>query len=295
MKDINELNVNYEPYLNLQGIDAVPLLFTDPTEIMIEKMKSLDGVLLTGGGNIIGLVPFMRHGMQFFKVDPAESGPYLFKVKAIVDAVKKLNGSGRYFPLYAICLGYETLLITESDYKYPIGFVHQRNTTSKINFTRGKSRLKSLFTASEARDLEATPLMFFYHELGFLSADFLDFENLLDNYVIVAENMVGVYGVEVAAVEHKTLPIFGLQFHPEKTVFEKSPFYNINHSTQAVALSTKFGSVLKRDKSLLGSSRLLKGRKVNDHKYYRVTIKNIGLLDKLELISTNKDILVLKE
>ena len=37
----------------------------------------------------------------------------------------------------------------------------------------------------------------------------------------------------VSVIEHKTLPIYGVAFHPEKPIFEFFPDYNIPHSKEA--------------------------------------------------------------
>ena len=41
-------------------------------------------------------------------------------------------------------------------------------------------------------------------------------------------------GIEiVGAIEHKTLPIYGVAFHPEKAIFDFAAGYNIPHEAEA--------------------------------------------------------------
>lgn len=291
--DTTELNVNYQPYLELQGKNVVPILFTDPDNKVVELLENINGVLLPGGDNLFELIKFQRDGLDFFMVDINESGLYIPKIKTIIDKTKEINMRGRYFPLFGICVGYEAILIIESNYQYPIGFVRQSNTTSQVEFTANDTKFKKRFNSDEINTLKDKSLMFFFHDLGFLTKDFVNIPNLVDNYSIAVENIAGIYGQEVAAIEHKTLPIFGIQFHPEKTIFENSPFYHINKSDEAIALSARFGSVInKQERSFTRKPK--KGiRNSFNGEYYKVTVYNIGMLDKLDLVSRNRNILLL--
>lgn len=48
----------------------------------------------------------------------------------------------------------------------------------------------------------------------------------------------------MAAVEHKSYPIYGVQFHPEKNAFESTPTLHIAAESDAVKITQAFASFI---------------------------------------------------
>lgn len=295
IKDLNHLNVNYGPYLQIEGKRHKPILFTDPDKDIIAKLENFDGILLTGGDTLFDLEPFERDGLLFYKTDSDKPSTYLRKIKAILDKAKDINKKGRYFPLFGICLGFEAILLVESNLKFPIAFVNQNNVTSSVRLTDSPTKFRKGFNDTDANALKSKSLMFFFHDLGFLPSDFMTFDTLADNYSIAAVNPAGDYGDEIAAFQHNTLPVFGVQFHPEKTLFEQSPFYNIDRSDEAIDLAYKFGTVLLDRRNRIQSKKTKSVKTHDEDEFYKVTVHIIGTFDRIDLFSRNRDILFLAD
>lgn len=286
MVDLVQQSLYYAPYLELQGHKSVPIMFYDDNEKISAQLEELDGVMLTGGDTLFELKTFKKGGLDFFSVEYGRSGPYLSKVKMILDKVKNINQNGRHYPLYGVCLGFEAILLAETNFTYPIAYVNQNNVTSTVTFTKNPSNFKNSFAADEQTDLKENPRMYFYHDLGFLPSDFESFPSLNDNYVIAAKNPVGIFGDEVAAFEHKQWPIFGVQFHPEKTVFDDSQYLIIDRSDKATKLATKFGNVLQMNNSICSA----KNSEHENSEIYYVVVENLGLTNVYGFFSRNPDI-----
>lgn len=77
----------------------------------------LNGLLFTGGAT--SFYKKTKYGNK--KTD------YLRKIKKIVNLIKKINKEEREFPLWATCLGFEALIITESNFKLKRSQIHNHD------------------------------------------------------------------------------------------------------------------------------------------------------------------------
>jgi len=63
------------------------------------------------------------------------------------------------------------------------------------------------------------------------------------NYTSLSINYDGSSGVKyISSMEHKTYPFFGVQFHPEKIMYEWTTKEKIPHSPDAVIASQYFAT-----------------------------------------------------
>lgn len=53
-----------------------------------------------------------------------------------------------------------------------------------------------------------------------------------------------IFGEGVAAFEHKHYPIFGVQFHPEKFLYDQSGLYDLSPDERARIISKHFEKVI---------------------------------------------------
>ena len=73
----------YVKWLESSGAKVVPLIYTEPKEVLAKKISKLNGVLMPGGGG-----------------DNIEAGQFILK------EVMKNNDKGIFQPLWGTCLGF---------------------------------------------------------------------------------------------------------------------------------------------------------------------------------------------
>ncbi|TVU20581.1 hypothetical protein EJB05_36795, partial [Eragrostis curvula] len=78
---------SYVKFVEAAGARVVPLIYNEPEERILEKLKLLNGVLFTGGS--------------------VKRGPYFETVKKVFQYVLDRNDAGEPFALFAQCLGFE--------------------------------------------------------------------------------------------------------------------------------------------------------------------------------------------
>jgi gamma-glutamyl hydrolase len=83
----------YVRFMQSAGARVIPIRYDESEEETLEKMSKINGILMPGGG-----------------------GDYMDKGKFISDQVRRINDAGKFFPLWATCLGFERLaMFTASD------------------------------------------------------------------------------------------------------------------------------------------------------------------------------------
>lgn len=167
----------------------------------------------------------------------AEAGRYIY------DIAKVLNAKGDYFPIWGTCLGYELL-----------GYLAAGSTEIRSDCKSQKVSLPLEFKEDfqESRLFKECPS---------------DVINILrtkhvtpnfHNYCITEKNMTE-FGLDkewrvmslnddqsevpvrfISTMEHRTYPFYGVQFHPEKVLYEWVENYNISHLAEAAHASQYF-------------------------------------------------------
>lgn len=88
-----------------------------------------------------------------------------------------------------------------------------------------------------------SPLSYFAHHFGF---DMDAFEK--DQNLNSAFKVVGFYRKNskriVSAIEHRSLPIFGVQFHPEKILFEHHLRVRVNLTKYSAMAAQEIGRIV---------------------------------------------------
>lgn len=75
-----------------------------------------------------------------------------------------------------------------------------------------------------------------------ITEEILNKHRLLDQWRILSTNRGDDENKFISSMEHKNFPIYGIQFHPEKNIFEFKKNYGIPHSADAVKSAQFFAN-----------------------------------------------------
>ena len=108
------------------------------------------------------------------------------------------------------------------DFKLKRIYINTENTNKKIKWVK-KNYKNSLFDdvlrPEIAHTMSTTPISYFAQHFGFTIKSFKKVPTLNDNFKVIG--YYKKWGKKIiSAVQHKFLPIVGVQFHPEKILYE---------------------------------------------------------------------------
>ena len=169
--------------------------------------------------------------------------PYYNYVRSLVTKAKAFNDAGRRFPIWATCLGFETLLMALSDGKVlrdPGIDNDEVNTPVKFDKYK-KSIFNTVFSNDDFKDMRNNDYFYFHHVYGFISSETLNEPYVLDNIDILAQSITSNDLKIVAAYQHRRYPFVGVQFHPEEVEFIDD---KANQSDESLEVARKMGRVL---------------------------------------------------
>lgn len=301
MEDLSQYPITYLRFLREINIQTVSLPFYENIQNLISSLDDLDGIMLTGGDTHFELSLSHQQGQkQFFKVVRHEQSLYLQKIKMIVDYAKIRNDLGRPFEIYGICLGFEGLLLAESDFDLPLAKVDRFDLNHHVIFVNNASKQEHGFDDDESSKLAQLDIMYYYHEWGFTTSDLLSNPKLTKNYSIDAIYRTEVYGDCVAMVTHKRYPFTAVQFHPEKVVYEESTAFKLNTNKKIRRIAQKFSHVLANSNSPSGMQGFVWNNQYKEYEVNQVTkkdgkfealLENIGVHKYLMIVSSSKSLL----
>ena len=103
------------------------------------------------------------------------------------------------------------------------------------------------------------------------------------NFNLLAVNWDASGQEYIALVEHKSLPIYASQFHPEKNGFEWTPYEDIPHSKNAVLFMQYLANFF------LDEARKNKNRFLEPVEFYKMSINNFTPVYTLMAMNSTLD------
>eukprot|EP01017_Pseudomicrothorax_dubius_P029883 TRINITY_DN3670_c0_g1_i2.p1 TRINITY_DN3670_c0_g1~~TRINITY_DN3670_c0_g1_i2.p1 ORF type:complete len:362 (-),score=92.51 TRINITY_DN3670_c0_g1_i2:29-1114(-) len=216
---------SYVKYAESAGLRVVPINWDLPRDEMEKLLYKLNGVIFPGGDNIL---VEERTGLNT---------PFGEAFSWIVRVAVKMNKEGRTFPIFAICQGFQWLI------SYSARDIKLLN---KFEGARGVSLPLVLEQEPKFdffRNLTDEHLDFLENEKSMPYANFLgisleDFNKKLARFWRLLATTKSANGSRfVSAVEHKSLPFFAVQFHPERSIFEFFPERQITHNKNTIQIA----------------------------------------------------------
>ncbi|NP_034411.2 gamma-glutamyl hydrolase precursor [Mus musculus] len=210
---------SYVKYIESAGARVVPIR-PDLSDAEYEELfRSINGVLLPGGGANLTDSGYSRVAKIFFS-----------------KALESFD-NGDHFPVWGTCLGFEELSVLVSGEN----LLTSTDTKSKklpLNFTEGarKSRMFKHFPTELLDSLALENLTANFHKWSLSVKNFTENEKLKKFFNILTTNTDGKTEF-ISSMEGFKYPVYAVQWHPEKAAFEWKNLGGISHAPNAVKTS----------------------------------------------------------
>lgn len=176
-------------------------------------------------------------GATFFN----QSRGYAEAAGHIYDIAMKINDKGNYFPLWGTCLGFEVILYVSNNNTEYRDDCASSSQSLPLEFTVGyeTSRLFQNAPANIINILKNENVTPNFH-MYCATIDGLATSGLNKTWKVLSVNH-DWNGLEfVSTIEHVKYPFYGVQFHPEKNLYEFVKNKNISHTADAVSYAQYF-------------------------------------------------------
>jgi len=215
---------SYVKWVESGGARVVPIIIGKPKSYYEKLFAGLNGLLIPGGS-----APLTGPGGY------AEVGDWFFEM------AKKANDDGDYFPIWGTCNGFELLtVLSVSDDQSRLTDCYSEDQALPLHLrgTWRQSRIYGQAPKHIIRDLTKERVTINFHHFCLSPTNFTKFKmNHFWNALSVNRDF---YDLEyISTIEAKNYPFIGVQFHPEKNIFEWThKEANIPHSRAAVDVAS---------------------------------------------------------
>jgi len=218
---------SYVKYVEGAGARAVPVRFSANEKELRRIFDSVNGILFPGGA-----------------AELSSGHPFFDASSKIFNWAVQENQKGNYFPLWGTCLGFEQMMVIASGNNASVlsssGKFDASNFPAPVKLTEDAagSELISSMPIELVKAMATQDITFNSHEQG-VAPEVFDGNRALSLFFTSLATYHDKKGRPfVAMVEARSnLPIYAVQFHPEKTIYE---FYEptlIPHQPNAINLS----------------------------------------------------------
>jgi gamma-glutamyl hydrolase len=218
---------SYVKFIESAGGRVVPINYYANSTTLDYFLGKLNGILFPGGGS------------QF-----PNSAQYVY------DKVIEINKNGQYFPLLGICMGFQWLLISQTsnqnildpksgqfdsyNYSIPLDFIISNPTNSTKLFKYAGQYIIDILSNENVTMNN--------HHYGIFTEHFNSESKLNNFFKLISTNLDRKSNNFVSTIESFDYPIYGLQWHPEKNIFEFGndngyPNEAIVHTSNSIKIS----------------------------------------------------------
>ncbi len=217
---------SYHKNLESGGAQVVPLQYDMPKDRLKYLLDRLNGVMFHGGDGA-------------FVDGKGHFTPLGETLNYIVQYVIEQNKNGKYYPLWGTCMGFQAIGgLIQGSFSILTGDCVGCSGVNHNNYF--DETYQSKLYAGLPQDLrEAMPtanISVFSHTSNFHWDTFMNASPLNKTLRAVTYAFDNRGLKYVSSFESPSMPIYGTQYHQEKSTYEwKAPYY-INHGSQAVRL-----------------------------------------------------------
>ncbi|CAG9812107.1 unnamed protein product [Chironomus riparius] len=217
------ISASYVKFVEGGGARVVPVWIGKELRYYEDIMAKLNGILLTGGT------------VWFNDSAYADTGEIIYKIAT------KLNDNGDFFPLWGTCLGFELLTYLSANRSEHRAICSSTNQALPLEF---KENFRSSRMFKDASDevieiLKHEDVTSNFHEFCVTEKNLTTFK-IDKDWSVISTNRDWNNLEFISSIEHKAYPFYGVQFHPEKNLYEWVQNKNISHTANAIKASQYF-------------------------------------------------------
>lgn len=215
---------SYVKFVEGAGARVIPIQIGMPESYYEDIMSKINGVLLPGGG-----ASFDRANGY------AAAGNHIYKI------AKRMNKRKEYFPIFGVCLGFELLTYVAAKGNDPRIRCSSSGQRLPLEFQSDyfTSRLFGNASYEIIEILENYNVTANFHHQC-VTKQSLKKASINEVFRVLSVNRDTKGILYVSSLEHVTHPFYGLQFHPEKNLYEWVTGKHIPHGNVATQAARYF-------------------------------------------------------
>lgn len=251
---------SYVKFVEGAGARVVPIWINKPREYYEDILPKLNGVLLPGGATWFN-----------------QSNGYADAGRHIYDVAEEINVQGGFFPVWGTCLGFELLTYLAANGEEHRVHCSSNNQALPLDFKADfrKSRMFGETPDEIIEILASEPVTPNFHQYCVTEKNFSAYG--LDREWRVMSTNQDWNGLEfISTIEHKVLPFYGVQFHPEKNIYEWVRNKNISHTPNAIKAAQYFADFFVNEARKSGQ-RFQSEVDIDRHVIYNYPVTFTGL------------------
>ncbi|EDV95716.1 gamma-glutamyl hydrolase [Drosophila grimshawi] len=195
---------SYVKFVEGAGGRVVPIWIGRNRSYYEDVIHKINGILLPGGGTWFN-----------------ETNGYGDAGEHLIEIAKEVNDNGTFFPVWGTCLGMELLVLKMANGTETRSSCQARGMALPLEFKSDHNQSRLFGGASEdlITKLSVENVTYNYHQWCYTEQSF-EVPPLNNSWRIISLNH-DLNGIEfVSTIEHLRYPFYGVQFHPEKALYE---------------------------------------------------------------------------
>lgn len=223
---------SYVKFVEGAGARVVPIWIGKPASYYRDIMSKINGVLLPGG------IASFRERDGF-----ADAASHIYRI------AKEMNEDRIHFPILGICLGFEVLVYIMSGRSDDIlTSCDAENIAWPLNFTTSARHSRMFkYAPEDIIDMLKTEDLTFNVHRQCVTIKKLNSHNITDQFRVLSTNRDRNGREFISSLEVIGYPFYGLQFHPEKNLYEWKTGRGIPHGDGATRVSQYFANFFVKE------------------------------------------------
>ncbi|GAB0094655.1 gamma-glutamyl hydrolase [Sergentomyia squamirostris] len=252
---------SYVKFVEGGGARVVPIWIDKPRDYYEDIMMKINGVLFPGGATWFNVT----NGYS-------EAAAHIYAIAT------ELNDQGDYFPLWGTCLGFELLTYLSADGREHRAHCSSQKQPLPLDF-KPDYRTSKMFAKTPETILDILtrqPVTPNFHQFCVTEQNLTDY-GIADEWRVMSDNEDWNGFTFISTIEHTKYPYYGVQFHPEKNLYEWIYNNNISHTPEAILAAQYFAQFFV-DETRRSDHRFVNHSDENNHMIYNYEATFTGML-----------------